>query len=106
MAARIPLRFARPERPAKAIGHCADCGHSLRIICSPAVNGANRHCSESAFGRMFVSVARTTQPSFIAASRYHGASIMLVQAKSVVEVTMRIGHGRDGSKPFGKNSRA
>src|SRR5206468_4452305 len=52
------------------------------------------------------SVASTTQPSFIAASRYQGASIILVRSRSVVEVTIRIGHDRAGSNPFGKKSNA
>jgi hypothetical protein len=106
IAARIPLLFAPPENPANATGQCADCGQLFRIICSPAVKIDNRQASESSRGEMVASVASTIQPSFIAASLYDGASLMLVQPKSVVEVIIKIGHDLAGSKPFGKKSKA
>ena len=61
---------------------------------------------ESSRGEMVASVASTIQPSFIAASLYDGASLMLVHPKSVVEVIIKIGHDLAGSKPFGKKSKA
>jgi hypothetical protein len=51
---------------------------------------------------MVASGPRTTQPSAVAGDRYQSTSIALVRLKSLVEVTMRIGQVREGSKPTGK----
>src|SRR6202140_623255 len=97
----MPLRFEPPEKPAKATGHLADCGQSLRIASSPAPSIPRRHWVESSRGEIVASVPSTTQPSAFAGLRYHSASMMLVRLKSLVELTMRIGQEREGSKPGG-----
>src|SRR5690242_3697767 len=102
IVAIVPARFEPPEKPANAIGHRADCGQLVRRNCNPAVSGARRHWNESALGLIVASVANTIQPSFIAESRYAGASMMFVMSKSVVDVMTRIGHVFAGSNPFGK----
>src|SRR2546423_2792230 len=98
----MPLRFEPPEKPANATGHRADCGQSFRMASSAAPSRPSRHWVESIRGRIVASGPRTTQPSEVAGARYHSASIALVRLKSLVEVTIRIGQVRDGSKPAGK----
>jgi hypothetical protein len=75
---------------------------SLRIDSSAAARIARRHCVESRRGLIVASDARSTHPSARAGRRYHSASIGLVRLKSLVEVTIRIGQLRAGSKPTGK----
>src|SRR5438477_9389902 len=101
IAPSTPLRFDPPENPANATGHLADCGHSFRIASSAAPRRASRHWVESIRGAIVASDPRTIQPSAVAGARYQSASIALVRLKSLVEVTIRIGHGRDGSNPAG-----
>src|SRR4029453_4891235 len=96
-----PLPFPPPEKPPNATGHLADWGHSLRIDSSAAARIASRHCVESMRGLIVASAARRTHPSARAGRRYHWASIGLVRLKSLVEVTIRIGQLRLGSKPAG-----
>src|SRR3954469_16232475 len=96
-----PLRFDPPENPANATGHRADCGHSFRIASSAAPRRPRRHWVESIRGAIVASDPRTTQPSAVAGRRYQSTSIALVRLKSLVEVTMRIGHEREGSNPAG-----
>src|SRR5437763_9810831 len=102
IAPTTPLRFDPPEKPANATGHFAECGQSFRIASSAAPSNPSRHWVESIRGAIVASDPRTTQPSVVAGARYQSTSMALVRLKSLVEVTMRIGHGRDGSKPAGK----
>src|SRR6266850_8582596 len=101
IAASRPLRFEPPENPAKATGHFAVWGHSLRTASNAAPNMPNRHGVESWRGLIVASDARIIHPSVSAGGRYHSASIGLVRWKSVVDVTMRMGQRRAGSKPGG-----
>src|SRR5437868_3998275 len=102
MALSSPLRLAPPEKPAKATGHWVDCGHSFRMSCNAAARRPSRQTLESRRALIVASVASTIQPSGMAGSRYQLASIGLVRPKSVVDVTIRIGQLRAGSK-FGGN---
>src|SRR5204863_10044279 len=99
IAPRTPLRFDPPEKPAKATGHRADCGQSFRIASSAAPSKPSRHWVESIRGAIVASGPRTIHPSAVAGFRYHSTSRALVRLKSLVAVTIRIGHVRDGSKP-------
>src|SRR4029450_9118760 len=102
IAPTTALRFAPREKPPNATGHLADCGHSLRIDSSAAASIARRHWVESRRGLIVESESRRPPPPARAGRRYHSASIGLVRLKSLVEVTIRIGQLRPGSKPTGK----
>src|SRR5436190_18876384 len=101
IAPRVPLRLEPPENPANATGHRELWGHSFRMASSAAASIARRHWVESTRGVIVASDPSTIQPSAVAGGRYHSVSITLVRLKSLVEVTMRIGQGRDGSKEGG-----